>query len=271
MVNGTSFSAPLVAGAAALIKSARPGLTVDQYRSLLMNTAAAAQTRSGDLPAVQQTGAGMLDLETALRSTVSAYPASMGFGAGGSTVEASRVLTLTNIGPETETFEIGVIPRKETASPAPVLNTVELAPGASVDVPVMWKASGLTDGTYEGVFAIRGSVSGTAISLPYWYAATSGVPAHISVLYNVGNARRRSTQRDAILFRATDVSGLPLADVTPEVTVVSGDAAVRDVRSHDSLVPGMFGVDVELGISPGASVFRIRLGEVTADVSIAGM
>src|SRR5436305_8355871 len=30
---GTSFSAPLVAGAAALIKSARPGLTVDQYRS----------------------------------------------------------------------------------------------------------------------------------------------------------------------------------------------------------------------------------------------
>ncbi len=43
LVDGTSFSTPLVAGAAALIKTARPGLSVDQYRSLLINSAAAAQ------------------------------------------------------------------------------------------------------------------------------------------------------------------------------------------------------------------------------------
>jgi len=36
---GTSFSAPIVAGAAALLKAARPGLSAAQYRSLLVNTA----------------------------------------------------------------------------------------------------------------------------------------------------------------------------------------------------------------------------------------
>src|SRR5205823_1847324 len=41
LVDGTSFSTPLVAGSAALLKGARPGLTVDQYRSLLIDTGAA--------------------------------------------------------------------------------------------------------------------------------------------------------------------------------------------------------------------------------------
>ena len=35
--DGTSFSAPLVSGAVALVKAARPGLTAAQYRSLVIN------------------------------------------------------------------------------------------------------------------------------------------------------------------------------------------------------------------------------------------
>src|SRR5205085_1600502 len=37
--SGTSFSSPMVAGAAALLKAARPGLSAAQYRSLLINSA----------------------------------------------------------------------------------------------------------------------------------------------------------------------------------------------------------------------------------------
>ena len=66
LVDGTSFSTPLVVGGAALIKSARPGLTMDQYRSLLINTAAAVQTHSGQTPGIQQAGAGMLEAAAAL-------------------------------------------------------------------------------------------------------------------------------------------------------------------------------------------------------------
>ena len=37
--DGTSFSTPLVSGAVALVKAARPGLTAAQYRSLVINNA----------------------------------------------------------------------------------------------------------------------------------------------------------------------------------------------------------------------------------------
>ena len=40
VADGTSFSTPLVAGAAALVKQKHPGLTPDQVRSALMTTAA---------------------------------------------------------------------------------------------------------------------------------------------------------------------------------------------------------------------------------------
>ena len=55
---GTSFSTPLVAGAAALVKAARPGLTSAQYRSLLVNSADPAFLVPGTPATVQQAGGG---------------------------------------------------------------------------------------------------------------------------------------------------------------------------------------------------------------------
>src|SRR5207302_74708 len=46
-VSGTSYSAPLTAGAAAILKAARPGLTSAQYRSLLINNAGPATAAPG--------------------------------------------------------------------------------------------------------------------------------------------------------------------------------------------------------------------------------
>ena len=60
--SGTSFSSPTVAGAAALLKAARPGLTAQQYRSLLINSAAPFHFSSGAVAAVQQTGTGLLNM-----------------------------------------------------------------------------------------------------------------------------------------------------------------------------------------------------------------
>ncbi len=58
---GTSFSTPLVAGAAAVLKGARPGLTVPQYRSLLINSAAPATASQGVSATVSQAGAGIVE------------------------------------------------------------------------------------------------------------------------------------------------------------------------------------------------------------------
>jgi minor extracellular serine protease Vpr len=262
LVDGTSFSAPLVAGAAALIKSARPGLSVDQYRSLLINSAATAQTHSGETPGIQQAGAGLLDTNAALHSTVTAYPASLNLGAG------NRILTLTNLAAAQETFTIAATPQSGEATPAVASSTVELSAGSSVGLPVSWNAGGQAPGTYQGVLTITGTSSGTRIHVPYWYAVMTDVPAHITILDSTASGRRGSVQRQAVLFRITDVSGLNLAGAQPVVTAVSGGGMARGVVSYDSDVPGMFGVDVQLGPVAGANVFRIQAGDVTAEVSI---
>jgi subtilisin family serine protease len=75
--DGTSFATPLVSGAAAVIKAARPGLTAAQYRSLLVNSAAPVS-----FP-VQWTGAGFLDVNAALAGTVAVSPVSLSFGREG--------------------------------------------------------------------------------------------------------------------------------------------------------------------------------------------
>jgi subtilisin family serine protease len=270
LVDGTSFSTPLVAGAAALLKAARPGLTVDQYRSLLIDTAAAAEDRTGASAAVQQTGGGLLDADAALTSTVAANPVSLSLGAGGGTAALTKTLTLTNLGNNDETFTITVQPRTGGAAPEISNSTVPLAPGASAAVAVTLNLSGAEPGAYEGYLAISGSASGTAAKVPYWYAAASGTPALVSVLDSTAGGRRGRTLRDAILFRLIESSGINAAGTQPEVTVVSGGGSVVGVHSYDSDVPGLFGVDVQLGLNAGINVFRIQAGGAVTEVSISG-
>ena len=269
LVDGTSFSTPLVAGAAALIKSARPGLTVDQYRSLLINSASAIQLASSQTLSVQQTGAGVLNAAAALHSTVTAYPTSLSFGAGTADTQINRSIKLTNVSPSVETFSIVPIAAGAGGSPTITMNSIQLAAGASMDVPVVWNTAGLAAGSYEGVMSVTGS-SGTQMNIPYWYAVPSGVPARITVLDSIASGKRRSTQRDAVLFRVTDASGLSLANATPQASVTIGGGSIRGVVSHDTDVPGLFGLDVQLGPTAGQNVFVIQIGDLLVQVSISG-
>jgi minor extracellular serine protease Vpr len=263
VVDGTSFSSPLVAGAAALLKAARPGLTVAQYRSLLINSAATLGNAT-----VQQTGAGVLDAGAALRSTVAAYPTALGFGAGGATAQLSRALTLTNTGTAAETYTIQATPRSESSAPAPALNSVQLAPGASLELPVEWRADNLTAGGHEGYLRIVAATTGAEARVPYWYGVTSGVPSEVSIIDVTGSGRRNSALRDAVLFRVLDAAGLPVANADVHVTAVSGGGAAQPAVSYDSEVPGLYSLTVRLGPLAGANVFRIRAGDAVQDVSI---
>jgi hypothetical protein len=260
LVDGTSFSTPLVAGAAALLRGARPGLSVDQYRSLLINSAAALPQAAG----VDQSGAGVLDALAALQSTVTSYPTSLSFGAGGPDPGMTRNLTLTNLGASNETFSMAASGTLLTP------DGVELVSGASMDVPITLNAAGLAPGPYQGFITVTAASSGASIRIPYWYAVRSTGPARITILDLLSSARRSSTQSDAIMFRVTDASGLPITDRQPDVTSVSGGGSVRSIHSYDSDVPGLFGVDVQLGLTAGVNVFRIQAGAQTIDVSITG-
>jgi hypothetical protein len=261
LVNGTSFSAPLVAGAAALLKAARPGLTVDQYRSLLLNTAAPAESAG-----IQQTGAGLLDIDASVASTVTAYPAALSLGAGGADPQISRVIRLTNHGSEPETFQVDIPSLgSDVAS-----STYEIGAGTSQEIPVSWTGSGLSAGAYQGFATVSGSTSGSRIRIPFWYAVTSGEAGQVALVDTDSSGRRGGMLSDAILFRLLESSGITLSGAQPEITVVSGGGAVLRTTSHDAEVPGLIGVTVQLGMAPGNNVFRIRSGNVYRDVTILG-
>ena len=103
---GTSFSTPLIAGAAALLKAARPGLSMAQYRSLLIDNAGAASGGINSLSLACSTWS------ASLRSTATTVPAVVSFQIGGGDPNVSRSLTISNIGTAPTVFQL-------TSSPPP--------------------------------------------------------------------------------------------------------------------------------------------------------
>lgn len=268
--NGTSFSTALVTGAAAVLKAARPGLKPEQYRSLLINTASVFPAAADQPAGVQRAGAGVLDLASAVQSTVAAYPASLSFGAGGGTVEAAREITVSNIGTASDTLNISVVPIG--AGPAPVVsaNTVEIAPGASQTLQLSLAASGLEPGEYQGFLRIQSTLNPVESRIPYWYAVRSGVPANLTILETKESGLTGSLQRRAIYFRVTESSGVAIRDLEPTVRPISGGGEVVQVASADALVPGAYFVDVRLGLEAGRNEFQIQAGEIQKTVVIEG-
>jgi subtilisin family serine protease len=261
LVNGTSFSAPIVAGAAALLKSARPGLTVDQYRSLLLNTTTALEYAS-----IQQAGAGLLNLDAAVTSTVTAYPASLSLGAGNGDPQIARTIRITNFGPAHEAFQVDT----PAFTGGVTTSTYEIAAGASLDVPVSWTGAGLTPGAYQGFVTVSGTTSGSRIRIPFWYAVASGSAGHIAMVDLESGGRPGERYSDAIMFRLLEASGITIPGAQPEISVVSGGGEVLEISSYDGQIPGLIGVTVRLGPTPGDNVFRIQSGGVIRDVTIPG-
>ena len=77
---GTSFSAPMVAGAAALVKQHNPRFSPAQVKSALVNTAASSITDNGSAARVTAVGAGLLDAGAAVTTNVGVSPTSIAFG-----------------------------------------------------------------------------------------------------------------------------------------------------------------------------------------------
>ena len=214
LMDGTSFSAPLTAGSVALVKSARPGLTADDYRSLIVNGASPMLDDSGNTMPVQYAGAGSLDVLRAVQSTVTAYPVSLSFGAAGSSVPTSQQLTLKNVGTATTTYNLsfeGVSTSSITGSPvtltsgatvymplpnlalgdflglssqAPVLWTraITLNAGAAGAVTVQAPPVRATPGTYQGFIDVTASGSSAPQArIPWWFAVPAAAPTAIAL------------------------------------------------------------------------------------------
>jgi subtilisin family serine protease len=263
--DGTSFSTPLVSGAVALVKAARPGLTAAQYRSLVINNTATISDMPGTPARVQQAGSGVLDVSAALRATAAMSPTSISFGIGS---PSARGLTITNVGTASETYSLSAFPTAGAPVPALFPGSVTLDPGASVTMPLTFKAAGLSTGQYEGFIAVTGATSGVESRVPYWFAIGSTTAAYITILDSATTLRPGALVSDAVVFHVADVSGIVIPNIIPTVTSVSGGGTVIGVVPRSDESPGAFGLNVRLGSIAGANVFRITAGAMSVDVPL---
>jgi hypothetical protein len=268
LTSGTSFSAPLITGAGAVLMSARPGLTAEQYRSLLVNTPPVLAWPTGETVEPQIAGAGKLDLARALQSTAAAAPSAVSFRASSSTVEVTRTLVVTNLGAETDTFS--VVPKSLTEGPTPAIDTTSfsLAKGASQTLQLQMTGSDLAPGEYTGFLEITGTKSAVPVRVPYWLGVQGTAAKYIALQQPVD--RRTFSFGDVVqfVFRTLDAAGLPVAVGDPEVTTTAPRASVDSVAPAGT-VPGTYRATVRVGRRPesGTNVFTISAGGVTRDVT----
>jgi len=109
--SGTSFSGPHIAGLAALFKGANPGLTGEQFRALLQNTATTSLVGGPGtgLPfPVTKQGAGIVRPAYAASTTAYTLPGGVSFGRINSTGSATvtRSIQVHNMADSERTFQV---------------------------------------------------------------------------------------------------------------------------------------------------------------------
>jgi hypothetical protein len=265
---GTSFAAPLVAGAAAVLKAVRPGLGAQQYRSLLVGTAATLWLDSGGVAPAPHAGAGLLDLDAALRSTVTTSPVSLSFGADSAEPEAIGTLTVANAGTSRSLLSITAVPADGGPAPSVSSSSLTLDSGASENLTVTLSAAGLAPGVYQGHLRIHDAAAEAEIRVPYWYAVRSAAARYITVLSHALQGAPGQTL--PLYLRVTDAAGLTLPSAEPRAAVLSGGAQVLGVSYLDPQYPGVWAVEVQLGAEPGNNVFEIEAGGLRKEVVIEG-
>jgi subtilisin family serine protease len=263
---GTSYSAPLTAGAAAILKAARPGLTVAQYRSLLINNAGPATSASNVPATISQAGAGVLNVAAALGGTLAAYPTSLNFGTGPGSFNKSLSLFVSNVGTATDTYSVSVAPSGNSPAPTLSATTLQLDPNAPQQIFLQLNASGLDAGEYQGYVQVSGTANPATTTIPYWFAVPGSTPTGISVLYSDNQDSARSTASGAVVFRIVDIAGLPFSGtVTPSVSISVGGGTVRNVY-RTGTIPGTYAVDLRTGTS--TMEVDISVGSITQSVII---
>ncbi len=292
---GTSFSTPLVAGAAALVKQANPALTPLQVKSALVNTATLSGLTTSDLSgkaSITEVGAGLLQSQNAVNTTVQVIPTSGGNPLYGSTISfgllttalpAAQTLTLSNSGTAAVTLTLSV------AQPAGLSGTqVQVNNSTSASLTIQGGQTGTLTvglsgsvpaaGRYEGLIAVTGGPS--VLNIPYMFLVGDGVPYDIIPLNTtppgqpgfdgaVGaqipwNSACADTNNNCvndygpIAIQVIDRFGAPVANVAVQWGVAKGGGAILQGSQYTDTSTnqnGLAGAAVTLGPNPGDQQF----------------
>ena len=267
VIQGTSFSAPAMAGAMAVLKAARPGLSPKQYRSMMVNSAAPFILADGKVAPVMMAGSGLLDLNAAVQTNTALAPVSVSFGAGDQNPDRSRDIEVTNLGQDPDTFTMSVS-STDSMLPAVTPATLSIPAGESRKVTLSFRGKNIANGEYQGFLKINAANSQVESRMAYWYAAPTNVPAKVTMVRTPSSGRINSSQ--TFLFILLDATGIPITNETPKITVTTGDGSVGDLESYDPELPGVWAASVRLGVTAGTNVFQIESKDAKREVTIVG-
>lgn len=258
--SGTSFSAPMLAGAAALVKQKNPGFTALQLRSAVIGTASQTLTDNGQAAGITAAGNGLLDAGNAVATTVTTDPAAISFGAIGQTANlpATQRVTVHYSGTTAATLALSL-----SGSRPPALDKTSLSftPG-SPDQTVTLTLSGAVPpaGIYTGTLTIQGG--GTAQRVPYLYVVGDGVAFDIVPITGGGfDGPVGQHVPGGLAFKVIDRYGVavPNLPVTFAVTRGGGSIAAADPRTD---VHGVATADAVTGPAPGAQTYTAAAGSL---------
>jgi minor extracellular serine protease Vpr len=169
---GTSFSAPMVAGAAAALMEIYPSFTPLEIKSLLTSTANRdITTEEGNAPNVLQAGSGLLDMGSAASAGAVFNPTNLNFGVQSytETFSLSRTFTIKNTSSSSDQFTISFEPI--VAGPTLSLSqdaTGSLSPGGTAGITVSLQISPPLSGGFQGFVVVRSSTTSSLYRIPYW-------------------------------------------------------------------------------------------------------
>ena len=217
---GTSLSAPIAAGLAAMLKASRPGLTVAQYRSLLINSATALPYK------IVESGAGKLDALQALTATMSATPSALKF------TNAADSLTLEPIAGAAGVCTVSV----EAKGAAPSVSSTQFIADGPVTLQV---ESPATAG--EGFIGVSCEGAAQKLRIPYWRADGVREADSITMIELPYSAPRGGLVEFGV--RVVDAQGLVVQGATPRLNA-SGGTITKSGWS--ATAPGIYTVQMRV-------------------------
>jgi minor extracellular serine protease Vpr len=171
VASGTSFSTPMVAGAAAALRQHFPNLGPLAIKSLLTTTASRNVTVDGTTAAgVLQAGSGLLNMGNAFAATAVFSPTSMSFGVHSYSGSFSSLLPLAinNISSTSDQFTLGVEQIVSGASITFSQNTVSIGPGATASINVLISVTAPNSGGFQGFVTVKSSNTSFVYRIPFW-------------------------------------------------------------------------------------------------------
>lgn len=260
--DGTSFSSPLTAGAAALVKQKHPNFTPAQIKSALVNGAAQSVTADSDGLAmdVEEIGGGLVDAGAAVNVTVTSEPATISFGfLKSGSLPLTKSLTITNTGSSSVTLAVAVAANKQATGATLAVDqpSLALAAGAAATLKVTLSGSLPAAGEYSGAITLQGT--GVSMRIPYMFLVGDGQPFSAVSLGGTYYYGSPGQDAGAIWIQVVDQYGVPVAGTPVTFANPSGTVTLKSVSGE----PACSATTVATTLSCPTDNYGIAWAEVT--------